>query len=250
MQFENYDRVVDTLIYFTDEITFKFTVVLAKNMSKTNTRRFFQYEVEKASKYVGGNPTRNINRSMTFFFSIDIKNEFGGGFVIKPGDAYMLLDMINRKVLPWYYGDSKKNAFQYVNKVLVLKEYEPAIYTQSDVRYLKFEPRVLANMDGQFSYGCNININGLHELDITLETLIELVRFLSTDMYATACSIVNYAKIQPYGTNLYRPAGLGSGRADNNDWGSEPVDYSNKDNTDMQRSKNYKSAKNNFLESL
>ena len=245
MKFEDYDRIVDNLMYFTDNITLKFTVVLAKINKNSTTRRFFQYEVEKASKINGGSPTRNINRNMTFFFSIDIKDEFGGGFVIRPGDAYMLLDMINRRVLTWYYNDSDRNAFQYINKTLALKEYKPEIYTQSDVQYLKFEPSVIHTTNDQFSYGCRISINGLHDIEITLEQLMTFVQFLNTDMYAVACSMVNYAKTQPYGTNLYKPYGLGGGRVDDS-WNSDSSD----DTNEPSNRNNNKKSTNSFLDSI
>ncbi len=250
MKFENYDRVVDNLMYLSDTITLKFTVVLAKTIQRTNSRRFFQYEVEKASKFAGGEATRNINRNMTFFFTIDIKDEFGSGFVIKPGDTYMLLDMINKKVLPWYYAESSNNAYQYINNTLALKEYTPATYTQSDIRYLSFEPSVIHNTDGQFSYGCKININGRYNIEITLEQLMEFIQFLHTDMYAVACSLVNFAKTQPYGTNLYSPYGLGGGKIDDG-WNSAPTDYSNNSGSKKFKDKGKKgNGSNSFLDSI
>lgn len=248
MKFEDYDRVVDTLMYFTDSITLKFTVVMAKNMKSTNARRFFQYEVEKASKYPGGDPTRNINRNMTFFFSIDIKDEFGGGFVIKPGDAYMLLDMINRQVLPWYYSDSESNAFQYIKNVLALKDYKPKVYTQSDIKYLKFEPSVMNIGDGSFSYGCKISINGLHDIEITLEQLMEFIKYLNTDMYAVACNLVTYAKTPPYGVGLYRPYGLGGGHVEDT-WGQESTDFTT-ENTNSSSNRSNRKGSNSFLDSI
>lgn len=215
--YNQYDRVCDTVMYFTDNISLTFTVLLSKNLPNGG-RRFFEYEIDKGPKTSYGETTRNINRRMNFFFTLNIKDEFGGGFLIRPGDAYMLLDLINSKVLPWFYADNPLYAFQIIKKkdkgTLTLKEYNKVYYTQTDVRHLGFEPVVITNPDDTYSHGIKITINGLHSFDITLDKFMEFVRFLNTDMYAVASSMVNYAKMPPYGTNIYQPYGLGGGRPD------------------------------------
>ena len=94
-----------------------------------------------------------------------------------------------------------------------------------------------------------MNINGMHEVEMTLEKLIELVRLLSTDMYATACAMVNYVKIQPYGTTLFKPYGLGGGRVEN-DWGTEPMIEDTNTDKGSNNTNTRSTGHNSFLESL
>ena len=245
--FTSYDRISDFLLYFTPEVSLKFVVVLSRN-TKTGERRFFHYEVEKQPNTRNGIVTRNINRNMNFFFTIDNKNDFTSTFVIRPQDAEMLVKVIEEKVLPWYYSESPLYAFQYKNDELLLTEYTPVIYTQSDIKYLKFTPSILTEKD-LFVHAIKINVNGLFEFDIELEKLMGLVYFLKADMYSAACAMVNYVKIEPYGVEVFRPSGLGGGHIDDN-WGPIQSEYTSTNVSGRNANNDRKSGRNNFLDNL
>jgi hypothetical protein len=188
---------------------------------------------------------------MNFFYTIDNKNDFGNSFVIRPQDAVMLLDVINKKVLPWFYADSKEYAFQYINDTLSIKEYTPAMYTQTDIKYLKFEPTVIM-INEQYAYGVNITVNGTTNFDVELEKFMGFVYFLNCDMYTAACSIVNYAKTEPYGIEIFKPYGLGGGQVEDK-WGEDNnIQYSSTeiDSTQDKSRNNYKTNHNSFLDSI
>ena len=44
---------------------------------------------------------------------------------------------------------------------------------------------------------------------MTIDKFMGLYNILKSDMYGIACSLATYAKCGPYGTNVYRPTGLG-----------------------------------------
>ena len=72
IDFTEYDRISDTLFYLSDKITLQFHVVLSSK-DKNGGRRFFQFETEFNSKYIGTNKGRAIKRNMSFYFTFDNK---------------------------------------------------------------------------------------------------------------------------------------------------------------------------------
>lgn len=246
-QFTSYDRITDVLMYFTTDITLKFVTVLAK-YSQSYGRRFFQYEVEKNSQVSGGGKTKNINRNMNFFYVIDNKNDFTNNFVIRPNDAIMILDIIDKKILPWFYADSKEYAFQYINDSLQITEYKPVLYTQNEIHHIKFDPCVIMIGD-KYSHGIKMTINGIYSYEIELEKFMNFKYFLNCDMYNAACSLVNYVKTEPYGVEVFRPQGLGGGRIEDK-WGDEPIEYNTIESNRTNPDKPDKPRSNSFLDSI
>ena len=214
-EFTQYTRISDILLYFTEDITFRFVTNLSKSM-RSGERRFFMYEVENGGMTRDGLPTRSITRNMWFYFVIDIKSNFDGGFVIAVEDVLLLSKLIENKVLPWFSMNSGQYAFQYIKDkdILTITEFKPVLYTKSEIKYLKFEPCITKDRNEKVSAGVSININNCAVVNITLEKFMAFKYFLGTDMYTAACELINFVKTEPYGINVFRPQGLGSGRAD------------------------------------
>lgn len=246
--FRSYDRITDVLLYFTSDITLKFVTYLSKNTKLG--RRFFQYEVEKQSGSRDGMVTRNINRNMNFFFTIDNKNDFLNNFIIRPQDAEMLLNLLNQKVLPWFYADSDQYAFQYIKDILSVTEYSPVMYTQSDIKHLAFQPTVMTDRNELYVYGVKITVNGVYSFDCELEKFMGFIYFLKCDMYSAACSMVSYVKTEPYGIEVFRPTGLGGGQIEDR-WGEDDIktQYSSTEIKSSQSNTNRKGS-NSFLDNL
>lgn len=239
--FESYDRVTDILMYFNDNITLSFHVVLSKT-NKDGSRRFFQYEVEKTASNM---TTRNIKRNMTFYYTIDIKNDFCSGLVIKTSDIYFLKKVIYESVLLWFDSNNTNYAFQIVDDKLALTEYKPALYTQSDIKHLQFEPIVVTTYDNKYSFGIRMILNGLYTIDMELDKFMQFVYYLDCDMYVAACALCNYAKIEPYGIEVFKPYGLGGGREVNNWDNATESNVSYSSTTFDSSNKNYR---NSFLD--
>ena len=221
VSYTDYDKITDTIIYLSDLLSLKFSVVLAKNASRNDkTRKHMHSEFVYPSKYIGTDYSRSLLRTMNlFYFVIDIKNDFAGSIVLSPGDIEMLKIFMDQKVIPWYFGQNP--AFQIKDGMLYLSEYgEPAIYTQSAYKYIGFEPIVLVDENKECEQGLRLFVNNRDTIcDLDMETFMKFVNIIkNTDMYGAACSLVNYVKCPPYGLNEFKNSGLGSGGAYRNSY--------------------------------
>ena len=213
--FISYDRITDTMMYLTNKISLNFVVSLS-NKRKDGTRKFYHSEFEKSSKYLGEyNSSRTIRRSFTYYFTIDIKDDFAGGFVFKPADIIPFKMVLDNNVFLWFSGDTRVYSI-IENKLVMNGEITPTVYTQSESRYLAFVPIVYSYENNQYKEGVRIYINTREVfVDITIDQLYALYYLITnTDMYNLASSMVNYVKSPPYGVNSMTMAGLGSGRID------------------------------------
>lgn len=210
IQFTDYDRITDTILYFSSNVTLSFNVSLSFK-DKSGARSFFQYETEYASKYTGTEKARAIKRNMRFFYTIDIKNTFGGSIVLKPQDVFLLNMIIEQKILPMYMGKSKVFGLQ--NGNLVIKgNYQNVVYSQSEYRYLEFSPIIYTYDNDTYKEGVRMSISGVELVDMDIDRFFGFCQVLkNTDMYAVACNLVNYAKMPPYGIHVYSQFGLGGG---------------------------------------
>ena len=211
IEFDDYDKITDLLLYLSDNITLSFTVNLSRK-GKTGERIFFQYETESKSKYIGSNFNRAIKRSMTFYFSIDNKKNFDQGLILRPQDVYLLVTIIDKRVLQWFFGS--KRIFSIIDNRLVIKgNYEPINYTQTEYKYISFIPIVYTYDNNIYKEGVRIYINSQYEYaDLDIDKFLGFFYILkNTDMYSVACSMVNYVKAPPHGLNIFSSVGLGGG---------------------------------------
>lgn len=214
MKFEDYDRVVDTLLYLSDNITFSFITVMS---SKVNgVRRFFHSET-----YATNN---SIKRNMRFYFSLDDKTSFGEGIVLRPGDVQILTMLLENKVFPWYF--SEESIFKIIDdRLAIIGHFEKADFIQSEYKYLSFVPIVYQFKDDQYKQGIRMYINHQEDyIDMDIDRFMNFYGILkNTDMYAAACNAVTYAKTGGNGINVWESdapkRGLGadiSGRSERN----------------------------------
>ena len=239
IQFTDYDRITDILMYLSNTITLNFNVVLSRK-DKAGGRSFFQYETAYSSKFTGVDIGRSIKRNMNFYYTLDNKNDFANGFIIKPQDVMILNMIIENQILPWFF-DPEKRIFSITkegDRLIIKGKFEPVNYTQSEYKYISFVPIIYTYEDGTFKEGIRIYLNSQSEFaDLDIDRFMGLVCILkNTDMYATACSMVNYVKMPPYGTNIFSMTGLGGGYVQDNWQESEDI---TKDKSQRQ---------NNFLD--
>lgn len=230
IQFTDYDRITDILMYLSNTITLNFNVVLSRK-DKFGKRSHFHYETEYQSKYNGVNIGRGIKRNMNFYFTLDNKNDFANGFIIRPQDVMLLNMIIDQQILPWFFGQKRIFSITKDGERLIVKgEFEPVNYTQSEYKYISFVPIVYNYEDGTFKEGIRIYVNSQSEYaDLDIDRFMGFVYILkNTDMYAVACSMVTYVKQSPHGTNIFSMTGLGGGYVQDN-W-NESEDVSNSRN--------------------
>ena len=139
IDYTEYDRITDTLMWLSDNISLNFTVGLSRK-TKTGERAFYHYETKYGSdKY--GTPLRSIKRQISYAFTIDCKDDFLAGMMLRPQDVELIVRIIDKKVFPWYFGDNKQLAFKVIDDKLVLKEFTPVPFVQ-DSKWLSFQPAI------------------------------------------------------------------------------------------------------------
>ena len=216
-QFTDYDRITDTIMYLSSNITLEFVVVLSKK-DKSGGRSFFQYETESVSRYYGVQKSHNIKRNMTFYFVLNNKNDFGNGLILRPQDVVLLILAIEQQILPWFFGKEERifSITKDKTKLIIKGNYNPVHYIQSEHKFLKFEPIVYEYEDGTYKEGIRITINN-EFVDLDIDRFMGFYYILkNTDMYTVASTMVNYVKMPPYGINVYSATGLGGGYVQDN----------------------------------
>lgn len=210
IDYTEYDRITDTLMWLSDNISLNFTVGLSRK-TKTGERAFYHYETKYGSdKY--GTPLRSIKRQVSYAFTIDCKDDFLAGMMLRPQDVELLVRIINNKVFPWYFGDDPKQlAFKIIDDKLILNDFSPVSFIQ-DSKWLSFQPAVYVDPYTELeSRGIRLELYSGISWIMTIDKFMGFFHIISTsDMYGIACSMCNYVKSQPYGVNVYTNQGLGA----------------------------------------
>lgn len=215
IQFTEYDRISDKLVWLSDKLSLDFTVSLASK-DRQGGRRSFYYETEYKSSYIGTTTGRGIKRNMmNKYFFVFNTSDFNTSMSLGPRDTYFLVQAIANKVLPWYFG--KKTIYNIKdNQLVITGKYDEFVFNTNEYNSLVFTPTVLDV--GLFKQAICINCNGV-ECIIDIDKFIEVYYILSkTDMYNAACSLVNFTKMQPLGVNIWKPVGLGGGHSPESEW--------------------------------
>lgn len=236
----DYDRVTDNLIYLSTNLSLNFTVVMSRK-SKTGERVFCHYETEYGSKFNGVNTSRAIKRNMNYYYTIDNKNDFGNGFILRDSDVMMLIMIIEQKILPLFF-DANKRVFGLVEdgeRLVVNGVYEDIIYSQSEYKFLKFDPIVIQYEDGTYKEGIRMTVNASGEFaDLDIDRFMGFYHLLkTTDMYSVASNMLTYAKTAPHGINVFRMQGLGGGVVRDN-W-NESMDIDSQMNAGSAKSNDF-----------
>lgn len=213
-EFTDYERIADTLMFFTNTITLEFVTQLARK-NKFGQRQFFSIETEYNSESYNGTPVRSIRRSLSYYFVISVKDNFGGGIVIRQQDKELLTMFMEQKVIPWIV---QGGIFHLVKGELAMGEFTPVTYAQSETKYITFEPVVMTDEEGKQAPGIKMNLNGSDSFELNADKFMGFYSIIKcTDMYLASCAQCNYAKMPPYGLNVYRPTGLGASREPSNE---------------------------------
>ena len=236
IDFTEYDRITDTLMYLSDNISLGFTVGFSRK-SKTGDRVFYHYETQYGSdKY--GSALRSIKRQLSYAFTIDCKDDFMSGMMFKPQDIELLVRIIDQKVFPWFFGNEKQIAFKTKEGKYILKQFEPVSYVQQNGRWISFQPAIYVDPISELeSMGIRTELYSQYSWILPMDKFMGFYNIIArSDMYNIACTLCNYVKMQPYGVNVYSNKGLGATPNGNNN----NVDDAWKDTKE-------KFAKNSFL---
>ena len=209
ISFYDYDRISDTLLYFDDVYSLRFVVNLSRKKYGSNDRVFFSREIVYPSKFMNQDNSRTIKRDLNFFFSIDSKIDYRNSVVLRPPDVYTLQYIIHEKVLPWVIGDKIKFGFTSDKKLILKGRFSEERCVMDEYRYLGFIPIVIEYPDGTRAPGVRMYVNSPETfVDYETHKLIHFYQLLAnTDMYAVACSLINFVKSAPYGVNEFNTNG-------------------------------------------
>ena len=212
MEFQDYDRISDTLLYFDANTVLEFIVTLSSK-DRSGNRIFFHTEIDyDSNKYYGVDKGHSIKRRMTFYFAINDKRAFDRSFIIRPEDAMMLGMVIKSQVLPWYF-DSKKKIFSFVeNELRITGQFQDVLFARNEYSYLRLQPCVYKFDDGTFKEGIRMYVSSQEVfVDMEIDKFLGFYYLLTnTDMYGAACSLTTYVKCPPYEVNKFSQ-GLGGG---------------------------------------
>lgn len=208
IRYLDYDKISDTLLYFSKDIVFRFNVQLAKKSSYDERRNFFHKEFEYESKYSDVGNVRSIRRDMTFFYTIDDNRDYMNGFMIGIADVFPLKMLLEKQVLPWYIGNKSIYGTSPDDRSIIIKgRWKPQQFAISDYKYIQFMPIVMTYENNITNCGIRLIINKeTNFVDIDLNKFLGFYQIIAhTDMYAVACSMVTYVKSGPYDINKYIP---------------------------------------------
>lgn len=207
IDYTEYDRITDTLMWLSDNVSLTFTVALSRK-GKSGDRIHYHSEYQYGSdKY--GNDLRSIKRNMNFYFVIDVKTDFVAGMLLRPQDVELILRLLDMRVMPWFL---EAGMFTIRDNKLVLGTYEPVVYDQGNSKTLAFEPAIYVDPYSELeSRGIRMSLTSGDAWVMSIDQFMGFYYILKhTDMYSAACALCNYTKIPPYGINSMNSKGLGA----------------------------------------
>lgn len=213
MNYTDFDKITDTIIFFDSNHTLDFCTRLS-GKDKNGYRKFYEYEAQyQSSQFLGTDIANSIKRNMNFYYIINNKTVFTGGIILRTNDVYILHNILNDRVLPWFF--SSDRIFAEKNKKLIINgTFTPAEYIKDLQNWLRFEPIVIEYEDGTYKEGIRMTVNSNDDfVDMNIDKFIEFFSTLNYQtMYLQAQAQCNYAKMNPHGLNMFiMGGGLGSG---------------------------------------
>ena len=200
MNFTDYDKITDTLMFFNQQ--YQLNIVVQLNwISKSNKINPFHSEYKYKKD---GRTCYSIKRDINVSFEIKDRENYEDSVYIKPKDMILFNMMIQDQVITWYRGSTRIYSFDNNNKLRIRKKFTPAEFPLSDYKFIRFIPIVIDYDDNTSKEGVRLIIN--HDdnyVDLEIGRFMEFVYYITNiDLYNAASSMLNYVKTAPYGTNM------------------------------------------------
>ena len=188
-----YERISDTVMWFSMDWCLKFNVSLAKKDSKGH-RKFFYKEWQYDSKYADTGQVISVKREFRCFLTIDNirENNGRGGVIIERGDLPMLRAKVN-EAASWI---TSNQVFKHVgdgdNKRLQIMSDTQCVMNLGDRSALLFEPAILTFENSAQEPGIRMSVGDTRNfVDIRPTVWMEFYEFLRTfDMYTAGCAVI------------------------------------------------------------
>lgn len=238
INFLDYDKITDTLMYFSREISLNFCVNLTRKNQQGNVIHFHS-EYNFYNESLGKN-SYSIKRNITPSFIINDNKDYRNSILIRPQDVSLLQMVLNSNIIPWVIGPKRIYHMNQDNKLIIKGKWNQVDFPLSDYKYISFAPIIITYQDSTMKEGIRFTINDkTNYVDIDINKFMEFYYYIcNTDMYNAAIGLLNYVKTGPYGENLYTFGKDNNYNKDNgyNDWN--------------EAKKSGKGKKNNFFDSL
>lgn len=249
LNYTDFDRIHDIIMYFDNNFSLGFVTRLSSK-SQTGYRKFYEFQSEyPINKYAGVDKGHSIKRIMFFYYIIENKQYFDSSMILKANDVYIIRNIIDNSVFPWFFGSTRIYK-EKDERLVITGDFQPVSYIQNLQRWLRIEPIVISYEDG-FKEGVRIYVNSDNDfMDLSLDKFIEFVCYMDPKMmYTQSMAQCNYVKIAPYDSNMISVGGgLGSGGINNGDRLADNI-YNNSPPKPVNSSDNIKNNKrNNFLD--
>ena len=196
IRFYDLDRISDTLLFFSPDITLRFNVKLSRK-SVSGDRIFFSREYGYPSNYPGVQNGYTLRRDMVFYYTINDRNDYRNNVIIKINDVVVLRVILN-SVMNWFVGKHRIFGESPDKKLIIKGKWSEIEVPLNDYQYLKFLPIVITYEDQKRIEGLRMQINHPNNfVDMTITKFMEFYYIIcNTDMYACAIALTNYAKIR------------------------------------------------------
>lgn len=226
--FLQYDKISDTLMYFSKDVLLKFNVNLSYTNQKNKKRIPFHVEYAYNSSK-GDYKAYSIKRQISCYFSIEDITNFDNNILIRTQDIVLLRMLLQNNILPWIMGSTRIYGFDEDNNLIIKGKFTKVDFPLSDYKFISFFPIVINYTDNTSKEGIRMIINKSDNVvDIDINKFMEFYYFISDmDMYSVASSMLAYVKMQPYGENLYDM--VDSANSTNSKWNSGYQQYKGND---------------------
>lgn len=201
INFLDYDRISDTIMYLSQYITLNFCVSLSRKNKNTNQVLRFHSEYKYVNDY---RECYSIKRNFNAYFILNDARDYNNSFVIRAQDIVLLQMIMQNNIIPWFIGNKRIFGLDDKNNIIIKGKYTPVDFPISDYKYISFSPIVCVYEDGATKEGIRLTINDkMNFVDIDVNKFMEFYYYIcNTDIYTAAVTLLNYVKISPYGENL------------------------------------------------
>jgi len=201
MEFTDYNKITDILMYLNDKIRLSLVVKL-NSKDKNNNERNFHSEYHYPNEYKGID-RYSVTRNFSEYFLLGDPKDFKNSIIIRPADLMMVRLVLNNIVRPWFIGNQRIYSMK-DNKLVITGKYTEAEIPFSDYSVIHIDPIVCTFQDGKMCEGTRIYINSNSIFcDLPIMKFWEFYYYMTqVDIYLAASTMINYIKTQPYGRNM------------------------------------------------
>lgn len=217
MSFQDFDKITDTLLYLSNDVTLTICLQLNRKSSKDNNQiSNFHSEYH----YSGGLKGYSIKRTVQPYFAINDLKDFKNGVILKANDVWLLKMLIDNKIMPWFVGNTRVFFFDDNKQLQIKGKWDIQEFRLSDYSFLAFAPIVIRYEDGTDKEGIRLLLNSKDRfVDITIDTFISFYYFITnTDLYNAGANMANYVKTMPYDVGMINMNGAYERGYEDDDW--------------------------------